>query len=167
MTLDEFNALPEAVAAERLGHCCAAEAWVAAMLARRPFASVEAMQEAAGAVWSGVDEGGLLQAFEAHPKIGDVDSLREKYAATRAMAGGEQSSVQQADDRTLAELARLNRDYEVRHGFIFIVCATGKSAAGMLELLAARINNTRDQELANAAAEQLAITRLRIGKLFG
>ena len=103
-----------------------------------------------------------LLAFDAHPKIGDVDSLREKYAATKAMAGSEQGAVADADEETLHALARLNHEYEERFGFIFIVFATGKSASDMLALLRSRINNSREAELQNAAAEQLKITLLRL-----
>ncbi len=162
MTLAAFNALDRAAAAETLGHCCAATRWIHGMLARRPFSTLSDLAEDACEVWATLGEADWLQAFDAHPKIGDVDSLREKYAATKAMAGGEQHAVADADEDTLDELARLNRDYEERFGFIFIVFATGKSAQDMLALLRARINNSRDEELRNAAAEQLKITLLRL-----
>ena len=82
------------------------------------------------------------------------------------MASGEQSGAASADEQTLTELSALNKSYLEKFGFIFIVFATGKSAAEMLALLKARIGNQRDQEIQNAAAEQLKITLLRIDKLF-
>ena len=94
-----------------------------------------------------------------------MNSLRKKYASTKALAAGEQSAVSQASEETLQALAQGNLDYEKKFGFIFIVCATGKSALEMLELLQARLPNTREQELLNAAREQHAITVLRLQKL--
>lgn len=162
MTLDEFNALDDAAAAELLGHCCAANRWIHGMLARRPFSTPADLVEDACEVWEMMGVADWLLAFDAHPKIGDVDSLREKYAATKAMAGSEQGAVADADEETLHALARLNHEYEERFGFIFIVFATGKSASDMLALLRSRINNSREAELQNAAAEQLKITLLRL-----
>lgn len=165
MTLDEFNRLDAAAAARALAGCCAASRWVEDMLARRPFGERPSLLDAARAAWAGTGERDWLEAFEAHPRIGDIDSLREKYAATRDMAAGEQGGVHGADAQTLAELARFNEAYLDKFGFIFIVFASGKSAGEMLALIRSRINNSREQELANAAAEQLEITLLRLGAL--
>jgi len=84
---------------------------------------------------------------------------------TKALAAGEQSSVSQASEETLQALARDNVAYLQKFGFIFIVFATGKSAAEMLALLQARLPNSRKQELRNAAQEQHKITALRLHKL--
>ncbi|MDA8879727.1 hypothetical protein N9I26_01275 [Pseudomonadales bacterium] len=97
-----------------------------------------------------------------HPQIGDMDALRNKYAVS---ANREQGQITDADEVTLTELAELNQQYLADHGFIFIVCATGKSALEMLGLLKSRIDNTREQEIENAAREQGEITLLRIEKL--
>jgi OHCU decarboxylase len=110
-------------------------------------------------------EADWLEAFAAHPLIGDVDSLRAKYAATKTLAAGEQSGVASAGEATLAALAEVNRAYRDKFGFIFIVFATGKSAAEMLAILKSRIDNSREQEIRNAAVEQMKITRLRLQKL--
>lgn len=165
MTLDEFNQLSPSEAAAQLRQCCTAERWIAAVAADRPFASEADLYAAADHHWANMDEADFLQAFEGHPKIGDVNSLREKYANTKAMAGDEQSGVQSANESVLQGLAEGNHAYEEKFGFIFIVFATGKSAAEMLDLLRARLPNTRQQELPIAAAEQHKITRLRIGKM--
>ncbi|HMP07155.1 MAG TPA: 2-oxo-4-hydroxy-4-carboxy-5-ureidoimidazoline decarboxylase [Lacipirellulaceae bacterium] len=150
---------------ELLTNCCAATAWVDAMLARRPFANDDAVLTSADAAAQTLGETDWLEAFAAHPLIGDIDSLRARYAATRGQATGEQSGVAGADEQTLAELARLNRAYLEKFGFIFIVCATGKSADQMLAILRDRIGNARPDELRHAAQEQLKITRLRLHKL--
>ena len=84
---------------------------------------------------------------------------------TAQWAAGEQSSVQQADEATLQRLAAGNTDYENKFGFIFIICATGKSASEMLAALQQRLPNDRSEELKLAAAEQAKITALRLKKL--
>jgi OHCU decarboxylase len=160
-----LNAMDETNARAALTNCCAADAWVNRMLAQRPFDDDEVVLAAASAVAATLAEADWLEAFAAHPIIGDVDSLRMKYAATKTLAAGEQAGVGGAAEAILAELAALNRQYVERFGFIFIVFATGKSAAEMLALLKDRIGNTRSEELMNAAAEQLQITRLRLQKL--
>ena len=162
---DVLNALNDDDARAALANCCAAEKWVAVMLAARPFADDDALFAACGLAAAKLDEADWLEAFAAHPLIGDVDTLRAKYAATKHLAAGEQAGVDVASDATLRELAKLNRDYAARFGFIFIVFATGKTADQMLAILKSRIDNSREQELANAAAEQLKITRLRLEKL--
>jgi 2-oxo-4-hydroxy-4-carboxy-5-ureidoimidazoline decarboxylase len=161
----KLNSLTDNDAHVALANCCAAEKWVSGMLFARPFTSEGALFAACDQVAATLTESDWLEAFAAHPLIGDVDSLRKSYAATRQLAASEQSGVDAARETTLCELAELNRDYAARFGFIFIVFATGKTADRMLAILKSRIDNTRDQELANAAAEQLKITRLRIEKL--
>lgn len=167
MTLDEFNALPKGEAEQHLKDCNAAERWASQLAAARPFKDAAAWKATAEQIWNSLGEQDYLQAFEAHPMIGDVDSLRKKYASTKAMASGEQSGATGADETTLTELAALNKAYLEKFGFIFIVFATGKSAAEMLAILKNRIGNDRATEIRNAAAEQLKISFLRIDKLLG
>ena len=112
-----------------------------------------------------LSESDWLEAFDAHPRIGDVDSLHAKYANTKATASNEQSGVNATDQTTLKRLVEANEQYFQKFGFIFIVFATGKSAAEMLKLLEQRLPNDRATEIANAAAEQLKITLLRLRKL--
>jgi 2-oxo-4-hydroxy-4-carboxy-5-ureidoimidazoline decarboxylase len=94
-----------------------------------------------------------------------VSSLKARYANTKKLAAGEQASVATAGDGVIAALADANTQYEEKFGFIFIVCAAGKSALQMLNLLQARLPNSRDEELANAAEEQRKIFQLRLEKL--
>jgi 2-oxo-4-hydroxy-4-carboxy-5-ureidoimidazoline decarboxylase len=161
----KLSSLTDSDARAALTNCCAAEKWINGMLAARPFASDDALFAACHEIAATLNESDWLEAFAAHPLIGDVDSLRKKYSATKQLAAGEQSGVEAASEATLRELAMLNAAYLQRFGFIFIVFAAGKSAGEMLAILKSRINNSRNQELANAAAEQLKITRLRIEKL--
>jgi 2-oxo-4-hydroxy-4-carboxy-5-ureidoimidazoline decarboxylase len=148
-----------------LTRCCAAEAWVEGMLARRPFADEEAVIDAAYEVGETLLDDDWMEAFAAHPMIGDVATLRAKFAATRELAAGEQSGVAGAHQATLQELAELNREYLKRFGFIFIVFASGKSAEQMLAMLRTRVGNCREEELQTAAEEQMKITELRLRNL--
>lgn len=165
MTLAELDHGPEAAVSAALERCCGAGAWVRAMLARRPFADRAAVHAAADAAFALLSRADLLEAFAHHPRIGDVQGLREKFASTAQWASGEQSGAALADETTLARLAAGNAEYEARHGHLFIVCATGLSAGEMLARLQARLMNEPELELRNAAAEQLKITHLRLDKL--
>jgi 2-oxo-4-hydroxy-4-carboxy-5-ureidoimidazoline decarboxylase len=165
MTLDELNGLDRDTAAAELTKCCGARAWVEGMLAERPYASAEALHEASDRVDAGLGREAWLEAFTHHPKIGDIGSLRAKFANTKAWASGEQSGTESASEETLQGLADGNAAYESRFGYIFIVCATGKSADEMLGLLNARLGTDPDTELRIAAGEQSKITHLRLEKL--
>jgi OHCU decarboxylase len=148
-----------------LDKCCASRRWADQMIAAQPFANDPLVLEVAAGSWWNLNRRDWLEAFAAHPKIGDVDSLRAKFANTRAWAGGEQAGVAAASEATLHRLAQLNHEYEARFGYIFIVCATGKTADEMLAILESRLPNDPQTELRIAAGEQLKITELRLKKL--
>jgi 2-oxo-4-hydroxy-4-carboxy-5-ureidoimidazoline decarboxylase len=167
VNLAELNNLTTQAAIEAFATCCTSDTWISGMEQARPFKDVEHAQQVALDVWGKCSEPDLLQAFEGHPKIGDVSSLRKKYANTKGLASNEQSGVNVATEDTLQALADGNNEYDDKNGFIFIVYATGKSAAQMLDILNARLPNDRATELKNAATEQSKITALRINKLFG
>lgn len=118
----------------------------------------------AEAIWWDLDESDWLQAFAAHPKIGDVESIRRKYAAQATWSLQEQTGVHGASEAVLQGLAAGNAAYEAKFGFIFLVCATGKSAAELLAILTARLPADRASELRVAASEQAKITALRLRK---
>jgi 2-oxo-4-hydroxy-4-carboxy-5-ureidoimidazoline decarboxylase len=134
------------------------------MMAARPFGSREELFAAAEAAFGDLAPEGWLEAFAHHPKIGDQEALRARFAETRQWAEGEQAGAAAASEEVLAALARENRAYEARFGYIFIVCASGKTAAEMLALLRERLPHRADTELRVAAAEQAKITRLRLEK---
>lgn len=169
LTLAQFNELSKPEATAKLLTCCTSSAWADTLAATAPFNSIDDMLNASRTAWDEVkiDEANLIEAFDGHPQIGNVDSLKEKYRNTQDSAAHEQSGANEADDQVLEELAQGNQDYLDKFGFIFIVFATGKTAQQMLDLLMARLPNDRDIELANAADEQNKITNLRIQKLFG
>lgn len=136
------------------------------MEASRPFTgNYQSIIEACDIHWKDSTESDLLEAFEGHPEIGDVSTLRAKYRNTEKLAGNEQSGVNNASENTLQALSQGNKDYKERFGFIFIICASGKSADEILALLLERLPNTRENELINAAEEQRKITHIRLENL--
>ncbi len=143
---------------------CTATRWCQLMSQSRPYGSIEQLIECAKQQWSKMQSTDYLEAFDGHPMIGDINSLREKYAATKALAGNEQSGTAVASDAVLKALQKANADYLDKHGFIFIICASGLSAETMLTALNDRVVNTTSDEEINAAKEQLKITLLRINK---
>lgn len=160
MTLERFNTLPYADAVAALLDVCASPGWAAATAAARPFASLAQLRERARRVWDEAAEGDWLAAFADHPRIGDLAALRRKFGH----AAREQGQVAAADEAVLERLRAGNVAYEVKFGFIFIVCATGKSAEYMLDLLQTRLSNSREQELRIAAAEQGEIIQVRLAQ---
>lgn len=165
-TIGDFNKLSPDLAAEELFKCCGSGNWVSKVMAKFPFEDEEQLFDIALEGWYvGCDEDDNLEAFSHHPMIGDVKSLKEKFATTRDWAGDEQAGVDTAEEKIIIELARLNEAYYAKFGFIFIVCATGKSAKEMLQLLKARIDHTIKEEISVAKGEQHKITLIRLNKL--
>ena len=161
----KINNLNAAQAHQALEHCCAAPNWVLGMLNIMPFENKEHLFQSAQTVWDSLSESDYLAAFEGHPQIGDLSTLSKKYAATAQKAGHEQSGMSKANEQTLKKMIALNKQYLSKFGFIFIVCASGKSAEQMLELIEQRVNNTREKELTIAAGEQAKITKIRLESL--
>ncbi len=165
MKLNELNSLSSELLKVELTKCCGSSTWVNQMMRVFPVQDEQDIFLNSLNIWNNCNEQDYLEAFEHHPKIGDISSLKKKFANTSQWASAEQSSVQNANDETIKLLAKKNDEYETKFGFIFIVCATEKSAEEMLHLLNNRIENTRDVELVNAKNEQLKITQLRLKKL--
>ena len=154
MTIAAFDHLDIEEKKKLLYTCCCSDQWVNYMLDLLPFEDLVDVLEDAEQAWYHCDESGWLQAFDHHPKIGDITSLKTKFATTADLASNEQAGVTSANDETLIELAELNHQYEKKNGFIFIICATGKSAAEILAQIKKRINQNRETELEIAAEEQ-------------
>ena len=165
MSLYTLNNATIEQATHSLMQCCTSSTWVNAMVAARPYAEARSLTKQADLAWQDLEEADYFEAFDGHPQIGNVDTLRAKYANTKELASGEQGAVNEASEQVLLHLAKGNADYLEKFGFIFIVCATGKSAAQMLALLEARLPNDKATELANAAEEQRKIFHLRLEKL--
>ncbi|MET0340745.1 MAG: 2-oxo-4-hydroxy-4-carboxy-5-ureidoimidazoline decarboxylase [Polyangiales bacterium] len=161
-----LNEASEPAAVALLARCCGATRWVHGMVLRRPFASTDALLDAADDVWRALGTNDQLEAFTHHPRIGDdLAALRATFASTADLSGAEQSGVEGASDAVLEALRDANEAYFARFGYIFIVCATGKTAPEMLALLRARLGNPPAEEISIAAAEQAKITRLRLQKM--
>ncbi len=165
MTLSELNELSGAELRAALTTCCGSSNWVAEMVKIFPADSRETVTRQAEIIWFGCSETDWKEAFEQHPKIGDIDSLRSKYANTRKWASGEQSGVAGASETILERLSEGNRLYEAKFGYIFIVCATGKSAEEMLAILESRLPHSPGEEILVAMQEQNKITKIRLDKL--
>lgn len=161
----KLNELSNEEAAALFSKCCGARKWISGMTGARPFETDRNIIESAEKIWSGLDESDWLEAFKHHPKIGDINSLREKYSSTKQLAENEQSGVNNASNEVLEELAKLNDEYEKKFGYIFIVCATGKTADEMLSIIKSRISNEPQAEIKIAMEEQNKITKLRLEKL--
>ena len=149
-------------ASRLLTRACGSSRWVDRMMVRRPFGSRDALLAAAQEEWNRLTENDWREAFTHHPKIGDRSALRERFPATHALSAREQAGVDGVGDAVLEALADGNRQYEERFGYIFIVCASGLTAAEMLEMLTARLENDPAREIQIAAAEQAKITALRL-----
>ena len=158
MTLHELNALTSDAAAREFLRCCGSSRWARAMAAARPFATIQAMTDAADNIWNGLAPRDWLEAFGAHPRIGET-------GRSEAWAQQEQSGAREVSDAVREWLRDANRAYEARFGYIFIVCATGNSAGEMLSNLEQRLANDPDAEIRVAAEEQRKITRVRMEKL--
>ena len=173
MDLLDLNALNAESAVAAFLRCCGSSRWARQMSAARPFADAASLAAAADRIDSTLEREDWLEAFAAHPKIGAGGA----GAGRAGEAGGagdhgaaqwsaqEQASVALAADETLRRLADANRAYEARFGYIFIVCATGKTVGEMLTLLERRLRHDAGDELRIAADEQRKITRLRLAKL--
>lgn len=132
------------------------------MVRRRPFASTGRLLAAAHEAWADLTQTDWLEAFSHHPKIGDRASLARRFPDTARLSSHEQRGVDAAAADVLDALAAGNRAYEDKFGYIFIVCATGRSATDMLEMLRARLGNDPAEEIRIAAGEQAKITELRL-----
>jgi 2-oxo-4-hydroxy-4-carboxy-5-ureidoimidazoline decarboxylase len=161
----ELDAMAEPQATTLLAECCGAFRWVLGMLARRPFGSRAAVLSTADEIWRSLDASDWREAFSHHPRIGERRSAMPQSKRESTWAAGEQSGIERAGDDVRAALAAVNREYEQRFGYTYIVFATGKSAEEMLALARKRLRNDPEVELRAAAEEQRKIMRLRLDKL--
>ena len=161
--LSSWNAASIDHATASLLSCCASTRWAETLVAQRPFASEEALFAAADAVWATMQEADWMQAFRAHPRIGER-KVEHVSAQSKAWSLQEQSSAQGDDERFLAALRRSQVRYEEEFGFPFIICATGKSAGEILTTLGKRLDGYPKDELREAAEQQRQITQIRLKK---
>lgn len=160
-----LNELPQKKAAEAFLDCCGSHEWARRMTDARPFPMLEDLFSTAEDLWFSLSPADWLEAFAAHPKIGSQNAAASQEPQAAEWSGGEQSGMKDADRGVRDQLAEINRLYEQRFGFIFIVCATGKTADEMLAIARARIGNSLETEIQLAAEEQRKITEIRLTKL--
>lgn len=165
MTIDELNALPADELREVLYTCCASVTWVEHLATLMPFHSQDHLINMAERCWHKCREGDWMDSLRGHPRLGDLESLEEKFQNTSDVAAEEQSGTQGATNEVLEELALANKEYEKEFGFRFILFATNKTAETMLSALQDRLKNDLETEKIMAMVEQNKITRLRLEKL--
>jgi len=160
-----LNSMPHDEAVKALLQCCGSKRWAENVAKARPYASLESLIASANDIWRSLNPDDWLEAFRSHPKIGEKKADTQVSDQSRQWSGQEQAGVTQASRETVDTLAALNWTYEKKFGYIFIVCATGKTSDEMLAALRQRIENDAGTELSIAAAEQSKITELRLKKL--
>ncbi|HEV7683295.1 MAG TPA: 2-oxo-4-hydroxy-4-carboxy-5-ureidoimidazoline decarboxylase [Pyrinomonadaceae bacterium] len=165
MYLALLNSMPYEEAEAEFRKCCGSTNWAQQMVAARPYHSLAELIAAADRIWWSLDSQAWLDAFHSHPKIGEKNAAAATAVEAQQWSEAEQSGVCNAAHETLGALAELNQTYEEKFGYIFIVCASGKSSEEMLAILRERLENNPDDELRIAAAEQAKITELRLRKL--
>ncbi|MCM3869704.1 MAG: 2-oxo-4-hydroxy-4-carboxy-5-ureidoimidazoline decarboxylase [Pyrinomonadaceae bacterium] len=163
--MQHLNALPAIEAEAEFAKCCGSTNWARRMAAECPFANSDELITIADRIWWSLAPADWLEAFASHPKIGENNAARATAAEVQRWAAQEQSGAHDAAQETVNSLAELNREYEKKFGYIYIVCATGKSSEEMLAILRERLPNDAETELRTAAREQSRITKLRLWKL--
>ena len=163
--IDALNLLSRTKAQKALLDCCGSKRWAEQMAARIPFASAAELLQTADDLWKQLSRIDWVEAFQHHPPIGGKRATAKQSSAAKKWSAGEQSASQRASADVLAALAAENRTYAEKFGYVFLICATGKTSEEILESLRQRISNNPETELNIAAEEQLKITRLRLEKL--
>jgi OHCU decarboxylase len=166
LSLADLNAMSFERAGEVFRACCGASRWIDGMVVRRPFASTSDVLATADDVWARLGPDDWREAFAHHPRIGERRAEVPQADRASEWSVGEQSRVATAPASVQEQLAIVNREYESRFGFIYLVCAAGRTAEDLLATARERLQNDPDTELRVAASEQQKITRLRLEKLF-
>ena len=161
MMLAELNRVPRYRAEEEFLKCCGSRAWARVMARRRPFANFDRLLQAAAEIWWHLDATDWLEAFRAHPRIGE----HQHATGPAAWSAQEQSGMNRAPAATATAIDQANQAYLAKFGFIFIICASGKTAEELLANLQSRLANSHEEEIRMAAEEQNKITLLRLKKL--
>jgi allantoicase len=164
-SLERINRLPHQRAVSALRDCCGSKQWAKQMAALRPFAGEEELFDAADKTWSELAHEDWLEAFQHHPPVGEKQAKARQSATASRWSAREQSSAKTAAPEVLEALAAQNRVYAEKFGYVFLICATGKTSEEILNALRLRLPNDPDTELCAAAEEQRKITRLRLEKL--
>jgi 2-oxo-4-hydroxy-4-carboxy-5-ureidoimidazoline decarboxylase len=162
--LARWNRLPPEEAAREILPCCGSKTWAARVASKRPIHDEALLLATSDEIWRGLDETGWLEAFQSHPRIGESRPERNTTTKSSAWSEQEQQKAASAEEAVKMALKWGNREYEQKFGRIFIVCATGKSGAEILEILRRRLHNDEATELRQAAEEQRQIMHIRLRK---
>jgi 2-oxo-4-hydroxy-4-carboxy-5-ureidoimidazoline decarboxylase len=140
--IEDFNALEETEAEERLYECVANRSWAAEVASRRPYPDAQ---------W--------VAAFQAHPRIG------ERGGDAPESSEREQARVMQSPAATVLALIAQNPRYEKKFGHVFLIRASGRSGEEILSELRRRMRNDPATELAEARRELSLIAGDRLTEL--
>jgi|SRR5215469_6350272 len=162
--LARWNHLTYEEAVGEILACCGAQAWARAVASRRPFQDEPSLIQISDEVWAGMCPQDWLEAFSKHPRIGERNAPQLASAQSATWSAQEQEKVAAGGEAVQLALAEANRQYERRFHSVFIVCATGKTAPEILEILRRRLANDDATELREAAEEQRKITNIRLRK---
>jgi 2-oxo-4-hydroxy-4-carboxy-5-ureidoimidazoline decarboxylase len=162
--LARWNRLSLEDAAREILPCCGSENWASSMASKRPIQDELSLMDTSDAIWRGLPESDWLEAFRSHPRIGESRAEANPVAQSSAWSEQEQQKAASADEAMKLALKWGNREYEQKFSRIFIVCATGKSASEILEILRRRLHNDAATELRQAAEEQRQIMHIRLKK---
>ena len=165
--LSRWNESKQSEASEQILPCCGSTAWAERMANARPFDDETCLLITSDEIWRSLGPADWLQAFKSHPRIGELRTGVSTGAQSANWSKQEQIGVAVAPDDVRTALVDGNRAFEERFGYIFIVCATGKSAGEILTILQRRLQNGKEAELLEAAEEQRQITQLRLKKWLG
>jgi 2-oxo-4-hydroxy-4-carboxy-5-ureidoimidazoline decarboxylase len=162
--LARWNSLTREEAVSEILPCCGSKAWAASMASKRPAQDEATLLATSDAIWGTLLEEDWLEAFRSHPRIGESRAEQAAPVRSSEWSEQEQQKAAAADEAMKNALKWGNREYELKFGRIFIVCATGKSASEILEILRRRLQNDPATELRQAAEEQRQIMQIRLRK---
>ena len=162
--LDRWNQLSTQEAFEQVLPCCGSTVWARELATRRPLTDEMSLLAASDEIWNSLGEQDWVEAFSKHPRIGERKAPPVAPAQSALWSEQEQQKVASAGEAVQQALAEANREYERRFGRVFIVCATGKGASEILDILRRRFQNDDATELREAVEEQRKITNLRLKK---
>jgi len=165
--LTRWNNQPPDEAAQEILPCCGSTTWAQRMAARRPLVDEASVLAASDETWRSLDESAWTEAFRSHPRIGETRAKQPADARSAAWSALEQQKAAQTGEDVKIALAEGNREYERRFNRIFIVCASGKTAPEILEILRRRLQNDPEVELREAVEQQRQIMHLRMKRWLG
>ena len=165
--LARWNSLDPDSATREILPCCGSQAWAEALTAKRPYTNEAALFTASDTIWLSLPEAAWQQAFDSHPRIGQKHAQNHATEESLRWSAQEQRTALSTDASAKLALEDANRRYEQRFGRIFIVCASGKQPAEMLQILERRLLNNPAAELLEAAGQQRQIMQLRLRKWLG